>query len=179
MNENVLELLKKLKALAEKGVGGEKENAADKLQKLMDKHNITWDMLNDDVKKRKEFKIHKDDETFFFQVVSSVVGNTKYQSYRGEERKAKRRYIFDLTDVEFIEISTKFEFYLKKYKEDLKIFYSAFIQKNELYRKQTDEEKEERKPLTPEEKEELWRMMQMMSGMKRHQLQKQLENKQS
>lgn len=175
MNDSVLELIKKLKALADRGEGGEKNNAAEKMQQLMDKHGITWDMLDIDVKKRREFLIHKDDMKFFFQIISNVVGITNYSEYRDEARKAKRTYIFQLTDLEYIEIETKYTYFLQKYKEDLKIFYTAFIQKNQLYRKANEDE--ERKPLTPEEKEELYKVMEMMSGMKKHQLQKQLENK--
>lgn len=43
-----LELLKKLKALADNGVGGERENAQAMLDKLLAKYDISAETLSDD-----------------------------------------------------------------------------------------------------------------------------------
>ena len=48
MTENrskILEKAKKLKELADRGVGGEQDNAKDMLEKYMAKHNITMDEI--------------------------------------------------------------------------------------------------------------------------------------
>lgn len=45
---NKKDLLRKLKALAEKGVGGEKINAQKKLEALMQKNGITEDELDEE-----------------------------------------------------------------------------------------------------------------------------------
>lgn len=173
---SILELLKKLKRLADSGVDGEKENAVEKLEMLMKKHGITWDMIDDNVPKRREFKVHKNDERFFFQTISSVVGSRGYRTYYGESKKAIRRYIFEMTDLEFIEFDSKYHFYLEKYKSDLEIFYQAYIQKNELYRKPTDEDDKQITPLTEKEKEEIKKIRLMMFGMESHKVVKSIEN---
>lgn len=41
MDENVLRKIKKIKALAERGVGGEKSTAEQKLKKLLEENGIT------------------------------------------------------------------------------------------------------------------------------------------
>lgn len=50
------ELLKKIKALAERGYGGEKENAEKLLKKLMKEYNIKEEDLDEDVIKDFPFK---------------------------------------------------------------------------------------------------------------------------
>ena len=45
MNDNILLLAKKLKELADRGIGGEKQNAEKKLKMLMSKYGITPEML--------------------------------------------------------------------------------------------------------------------------------------
>ena len=175
-DNNILELLKKLKRLSDSGVDGEKENATDKLEKLMKKHGITWDMIDENVPKRREFKVHKKDERFFFQTMSSVIGSKDYRTYNSDNKKIVKRYIFEMTDLEFIEFDSKYHFYLDKYKSDLEIFYLAFIQKNELYRKRTDDDKDDDdKPLSEKELEEIKKIRLMMFGMESHKVVKRIE----
>ena len=50
MNKKI-EILKKLKALADRGIGGEKENAELLLKKYMKKYNISEKELNKDEEK--------------------------------------------------------------------------------------------------------------------------------
>ena len=56
MDDKKKQLLNKLKALAERGVGGEKETAQRKLQELMEKYEIDENDLSDD-KKRKNINL--------------------------------------------------------------------------------------------------------------------------
>ena len=57
MDDKKKQLLNKLKALAERGVGGEKETAQRKLQELMEKYEIDENDLSDDKKEKYQFKI--------------------------------------------------------------------------------------------------------------------------
>lgn len=173
--DRILELAKKIKALSERGVGGERENAIVMLQRLMKNHEITMDMINENDAKDHVFVIIKDRKRFFFQVIANVAGkNVKYGQYVKAPR-GKLRYFINCTASEAIEIQAKFDFFYTAYEKEVDIFYSAFIQKNNLYSKPTGEEREDDdKELTTEESERLSLMMNMMQGMKRHIFTKQL-----
>lgn len=54
--------------------------------------------------------------------------------------------------MEYIEISQKFKFYLRDYNKQLEVFYSAYVQRNNLYSTATSKEERE---YTREEKEEM------------------------
>ena len=56
MTDKQRELLKKLQALAERGVGGEKETAERKLKQLIEKYGIEEAELSDD--KPMDFELH-------------------------------------------------------------------------------------------------------------------------
>ena len=58
MDQKKIDLLKKLKTLAEQGIGGEKETAQKKLEQLMQKYNVEEQELSDDVVERYEFRYH-------------------------------------------------------------------------------------------------------------------------
>ena len=48
MDQKKIDLLKKLKTLAEQGVGGEKETAQKKLKQLMQKYDVEEDELSEE-----------------------------------------------------------------------------------------------------------------------------------
>ena len=52
-----LDLAKKIKALAEKGSPGEKENAAKALKKIMLKYGISESQLDDDIEDYRKIKV--------------------------------------------------------------------------------------------------------------------------
>ncbi len=179
--EEILSLAKKLRALAEQGEGGEKDNAVDMLTKYCAKHNISLSDLESDIKKQREFSIP--DEIFakklFRQIAGHVVENVDILVYKrksDDKIKGKKSFFVNLTDAEFIEIDTKFNFYLAKFNEDVILFYRAFIHKNKLYVKSSDDSNDE-KELTPQELEEINKIRNMMMGMESHKFLKQLENK--
>lgn len=62
------------------------------------------------------------------------------------------------------------------YIEAQELFYSAFIQKQKLYSKPEDKvDDEEEKEMTPEEKARMWKMVQMMGGIEKKSIVKQIE----
>lgn len=134
MDEKILNLAKKLQALAERGTGGEKENAEIMLAKLAEKYSID---LKDLQSVKKQHRIFKFDENnnfhkkFVQQVIASVIGAADFY-YAG---LIHNNWAVEISDVEYIEISEKLEFYWPAFLNDLEIFYTAFIQKNELYLK--------------------------------------------
>lgn len=55
MDEKKKELLRKLQALAQRGVGGEKEGAQKKLEELMEKYGVEEADLTDEVEEDNDF----------------------------------------------------------------------------------------------------------------------------
>lgn len=175
VDDKIINLLKKVNELAKRGVDGEKESAAQRLEYLMGKYGVSIDMLEADTKKEREFVIRSDQAKFFSQTVYSVCGKVDVMYYKNERYKKKSRRLVVMTETEFIEVSEKFAFYWEKYEQDLVYFYKAFIHKNKLFSKPSGEELD-REP-TREEIEEYERVQEMMQGLKKYSLQKKLENK--
>lgn len=177
--EKVIQLAKKLKALADRGIGGEKQNAETMLKALMEKHSITMDMIDENNLAEHTFELEDKDRKFWKQVVASVIG-TSYELFtypydRRHHRKVKR-YTIKCTPSDYIEIQAKYDFFTKAYEDELEIFYSAFIQKNKLYAKSKGDDNKDQPDMTPEEMDKLYRMLEMMKGMKNHRFLKQIEN---
>ena len=128
------ELLQKIKQLAERGVGGEKENAEKMLKQLMKKYNISESELNSETIEMFETNV-KDifESKLLTQIHYSVCGNInedKFVSYLPKNKK--HAYIF-CTKAEFIEIEAKFKFYKEIWKKQLNTFFSAFINTERIF----------------------------------------------
>ncbi len=175
--EKILALAKKLKALSERGVGGEKDNAVAMLQSLMKKHSITMDMLNENDAKEHTFRVEEEKRKFFTQVVASVLGKSgRVFGYRIDRSKKKHLFV-TCTPQEAIEIQAKFDFFWNAWQEELSIFYSALFQAQGLYTKPSGEPSETKeKELTPEEKAKIMKILSMMQGVDRKVFSKQISN---
>lgn len=166
---NLLELAKKLKALADKGFGGEKTNAIEMLDTLCKKHNINIEDLEDEKKKECFFNIDLAHAKFFNQIVHHV--NRAIPVY-GE---FPGNFAIDCTVYEYIEIEAKYHFYLKLYKEELDVFYTAFLNANNLLI--IDDKSHDLTQWTDDELEKHRRAVEMSSKIKKGQFSKQLERK--
>jgi hypothetical protein len=172
-----IELAKKLKALADKGVGGEKQNAEQMLEKFLKKHNLTIEEIEGE-------KINK----YFFQI------DNKYQQLLNQILKITNRslslwaeipknkirqlrlagnYMTECTASQFVEIKAKFDFYSNLYEEELDVFYTAFLHANNLLVESTAQDKE--KGISDEERERQERAYLMSGRIKKGQYLKQLE----
>jgi len=171
--EKWIELARKLKELSIKGVDGEKINAQDKLLLIMRKYGITEQDISGNERKDFEFNIHKEvPNKFISQILSSVVGKrVKYGCEFGQFKYVKKPnhisyFIENIEPHLFSEFMVKLDLFWKHYKSELEIFYEAFVQKNKLYSKPTDDkDDQDEKPLTKEEKEKIWKMLNMMEGI--------------
>lgn len=172
---NILSLLKKLHALAEQGVGGEKDSAMRKLEHLMKKYNVSFDELDDNEARWTEVFVSGDQLQFSHQVHAHVTGLSSFRADAKHLRKNRKRISIEykFTKAQYLEYKAKFDFYWAKYQEDLQLFYSAFIQKNGLFREINPDE--EIKPLSEQDKVQLMKLMQMMEGLDKHRFHKQLE----
>lgn len=160
MEDKTIDLAKKLHALAEKGVGGEKENAQEMLTRLLKKHGLTLADIIGEKKSTRKFLAKNDlQRKLIRQVIYSVIRQPNAWEYKAN------KYVFaELTDAEFLEIHEKINFYWAEYQRDLEIFYSAFIQKNKLFRKPPGDGEEDTE-LSPKQKKQAEEVMRMMKGM--------------
>jgi hypothetical protein len=129
--KELIEKLLKIKALAENGDDGEKENAKQLLISLMDKYGFKDDDLG--LKEKHYIKYNRFDplsEKLLHQVVYSVLGKNKGDAWR---HKRCSDLGFVCTKAQAIEIEAKYNFYYNELKNDMKILYHAFIMKNSIY----------------------------------------------
>ena len=165
-----LELAKKIKALADQGKSGEKENAEAMLLKIMQEHNISKEELQSNTKEWVLFVVRggKYNMKLFFQVASSVISLSTYK-----QSKLKKSNIWlEVTKLEQMEIQSKYEFYRQALADEMDTFFMGFVYNNRIFNPNAEGGK---KDITPEEREKLIRALRMTNGMKDLQFVKQIK----
>ena len=157
------ELLKKIKALAEAGAGGEKENAQQLLDKLMKKYGFTEDDLSEDKIQIFDIKIPRifNAAKLANQVLYSIIGKCGDKGLFTYRCRGKQ-YCIQCTTAEYVEFQAKYEFYLYHYKKELGMFYSAFVQANNIFYKGPGAE------VDTDLTEEDMMMLKMARGLEKH-----------
>ena len=128
--ETVSNKLRKIKELAQRGVGGEKESALALYEKLKQKYEISEDEIFD------ELSIHwfryktKDDRRLLSQVAYMVTGSTTH--YRHTKSK-KKEYGVECTELEAAEIKLNYDFFHHEYEIEKNMLWEAFRYKQNLY----------------------------------------------
>lgn len=167
--DKIIELAKKLKALSDRGVGGEKLNASKKLEQIMKKHGLSIEDIEGERKNYTYFKVDKIQHQLFIQIVSSVLG-IGFELMK--DRRKRGQFVLFLTAFEAVEIQMKYDFYWKLYKDELDIFTSAFIAKNDIYHPNGNKVNPDE--LSKEEIARLKRIIEMSDSIKRGELRKSL-----
>ena len=138
MDDNKLEAkLLKIKALAERGEGGEKEAAIKMYHKLLKKYWFTYET---DI-----------EENLLVQIFYMVTGDPEY--FRRTSRTRGTQCGCICTDFEKTEIRFYFEFYKDALNQELEAFLMAFKLKNHLF------PDESARCFVPEEEEEISEML--------------------
>lgn len=136
MATNITNTMKHLLELSKRGAEGEKQNSEKLLKKLMKKYNISEeDLSKDDIKKHEIRFRTKWQERLISQILFMI--NPNRNTYKYTNRKAKIS-IIELTDAEFIEWKYMYEVYCAAFEEELDVFTTAFIQKNNIFPKNED-----------------------------------------
>lgn len=125
-------LLKKVRALAEHGVGGEAENAEKLLARMMKKYGISEEELDEETRVRRDFTYHGGEEKKILrQVVYKVTGGYAYELvYTASGRKVRTQLGADCTPAEKVEIEYLFDFYKRLWEKEKDAFLAAYIQKH-------------------------------------------------
>lgn len=127
-------LLKKVRALAEHGVGGEAENAEKLLARMMKKYGISEEELDEETRVRHDFTYHGGEEKKILrQVVYKVTAATPTSSYipRAGARLELNSARIALPP-EKVEIEYLFDFYKRLWEKEKDAFLAAYIQKHRI-----------------------------------------------
>ena len=151
------DVLQKLKALAERGVGGEAENAEKLLKKMMEKYGVTEEQMDDERRVRHGFRYRGAfGKELMHQIIFMVMGaGTTIYRYRDSTKEC----IIDCTKAEQIEIEAAFAFYRRILDNGLRKYYDAFVQIEYLF--PPDMEIREGVEIDPE-------MLALARGMQKH-----------
>jgi hypothetical protein len=177
MNDNskAIALAKKLQALANRGVGGEADNARKLLDNLLKQHNITLEDIEKPERHWCEYDIMVKHQRLFWAIVFNVIQN--FDGHYRSVRHHKRLIRLELTYAEQLEITAKFDHYVRYYDKQLNMFMDAFIYKHELYPNRTPEFERahngDGKGLT---NDELSTMFNLAKGIKRNDYQQRVED---
>lgn len=170
---NKTELLQKIKALADRGVEGERESAQAILSRLMEQYGISEAELEEDRRETAWFAYSQEIERrLLAQIIYMVTGASSYGcvgTYTGRKRK---KLGAECTAAERMEIEANYEFFKAAMSEELEIFFSAFAYKNNLFPPEEKCPKKKIEELTEEERAHVMKAGLMMEGMERHTLRK-------
>ncbi len=134
--DKIKELLKKVGALAERGIEGEKEAAKGKLKILLDKYHLTLSELTKNRKTKREFNLKNtgDCATILLHCILDTDPKAKVWI-----TPSLRKTTTWLNPEQFINVTEKFKYYWKLYEIQKKSFLHAFLIKNNLGLAPTDD----------------------------------------
>lgn len=156
-------LLKKVRALAERGAPGEREAASDMLERLLDKYGISERDLDEERREVYEFRFRGPEERrLLLQICFMVTNRTdNLYSYR-RARKLTASVGIECTEAERVEIELTFDFYRELWERERAAFLTAFINKHDLFGDPENHTAAPPRELSPEELE---KMLSYMKGM--------------
>lgn len=169
MSEKLINLAKKLRELALRGIGGEKTNAEQLLSRIMSENNISIESL-ESIKRESETFYCKVDHRFLLVQIAFMVLGSGAAIYKLRRKPSCMRA--ECTPAEKLEIEAVFDFYKRAYEQDLKLLQSAFIQKNKIFPK--DGQALDIDSLSEEEKTKAFKVGLLAEGLSRHHMRKQL-----
>lgn len=131
-----VERMKKILALARRGIGGEKTTAEAMLQKLLAKYSMTVADLENEAQpiEKREFKYATEyDRRLLSQIVASVLETRSLTSWR---RRGKKIILYELTALQYAEVDVRYNAYRGALRKELDKasgrVYAAFVQANDL-----------------------------------------------
>lgn len=157
--DKIAKKLKKIKALAERGVGGEKETAMQLYEELKSRYEIEdEDIMTDTVTLHWFGYSNELEERLLKQIFYKVTGSFIYHVYTGDYKRRKKRGC-DCTELEAAEITLLFTFYREELKRELHAFMLAFFYGNKLFPDKSARCYEDKDEIAPERTDEEKRMM--------------------
>ena len=167
-HDKIKEKLAKIKALAERGVGGEKETAMRMYEELKARYEIEDEEITLDEVTLHWFSYKNDlEEDLLTQIFYMVTGSASYRRYTGSYSRRKKRGC-DCTEVEAAEITLYVNFYKEELKREMEAFMAGFKFKNNLFPDENarcyQEHKGEERERTDEENRMLKRLLSLRAS---------------
>lgn len=151
MEDKLRERLEKLQALSERGVGGEKETAQNKLEELLRANGMTLEDLDDEKVCYFLFSYNgKHKAKLLRQCIYKILGAAEEISFY-RQRGTRQKIGVYCTAAQKIEIELEYEFYSRVFDDELETFLNAFIQKQHIFPEDAPREIIDRSELPPEE----------------------------
>lgn len=127
VSDKVLSMARKLKAMAERGEGGEKRNAILKYAAHLKKHGLE-DYQIDPSNHVRKFQISDpDSQIILFNIILSV---NPYSTYYVAKNNI---VVVELDDEDFKEVSEKSDYFIRLFKVEKELLYMAFAKKHNYY----------------------------------------------
>ncbi len=152
--ERIKERLVKMKAMAERGVGGERDAADRLLREIAAKHGISLDDIESEVEREHIVDIQKSwQRQIFVQLLGlmrieqygdryadklSLFKRNQYVQTRGRTSRGRMRrrtvacYYTVCTDAQWLEVTAKYAVLCADYERQIKAFPLAFLMRNDL-----------------------------------------------
>ena len=132
--ERLLEKIRKVQALANRGADGEKQSAAALLDRLMTQYGIDEAEIAEERLEKCFFRYKTPYERkLLVQVIYTVTGKIPFKCVGVHSGRARKQVGIDCTAAERLEIEFSYEFYKAALEEEMERFYSAFLMKNDIF----------------------------------------------
>lgn len=183
--EDILNRIRKVQELVNRGVAGEKESAEKRLAEMMEKYHITLADLEDEEKELLFwYKAKGHDWEMLFKQVAGLGGMKRFayvkpgdtskraQVLRSASNRPRGTNVAIITTyTKFLEVTTAYELYQKSFDEHYESFVYAFLFRNDLLAEGNSDHQ-----TTPEEMKMLKRSTMILSGIEKVQVHKQLQS---
>lgn len=164
VDEQLKSRIQKLRALADRGEGGEKETAQKKLAKLLSDNNLTEADLDSDATTYYLIKYNgKYEKRLLLQCIYKIMGAERAIIYHSKGTRNKVGIY--CTSAEKLEIDLDFEFYMSLLDDEIENLITGFIQKQELFPDDAPTETVDMSKLSPEELEKFLKVNQYKNSM--------------
>ena len=165
--ERLLEKVKRVQALAERGVDGEKDSAAALLDRLMKQYGISEAEIAEERREIAWFRFKTPlERKLLNQVIYTVTGRIPYGCVGRYTGRTRKQIGIECTAAERLEIEISFEFYNAALQQELERFYSAFLMKNDIFPPAS--KKAEEIPAAEISRSEALKLQALMAGMGDH-----------
>ena len=162
--ERLLEKIRKVQALANRGADGEKQSAAALLDRLMTQYGIDEAEIAEERLEKCFFRYKTPYERkLLVQVIYTVTGKIPFKCVGSYSGRARKQVGIDCTAAERLEIEFSYEFYKAALEEEMERFYSAFLMKNDIFPPAS--KKAEEIPAAEISRSEALKLQALMAGM--------------
>lgn len=129
--DTIIDLLRKIKTLADNGIDGEREVAQKKFMQLLLKYDLTLDDIVDQSISWHAFGYKNVmEKSLLLQCVGYIMQTREVRHAFVRNRK---KLIFQITKTQAVDLTECYEHYKKELNGELDMFFSAFIHKHRIF----------------------------------------------